>query len=266
MLSLATIFGMLSNIMHNADLDWHNHKQITLFLKVPTTEVEEKQLLSKVVATTGVANATLRTATDALMLMQDELDMQNILGYLPENPLPAAIDVIPSVEIDSTTKLTALYKLLESYATVESAKIDIDTIKRISLFLAVITNIFKVIICLIVIALVLVISNALHLVISDRVDEIKVLKFIGASNKFIRRPYVYIGILYGVLSALLTIFVVNFLFLSIRAQINQLLANYAIVYTANGLSVLDSLAVIILALLIGWFGASFATRRYLNQN
>lgn len=265
MLSLASIFAMFSNIIHSTDLDWHNSKQITLYLKVPTSVLEEQQMLDKIRATDGVGQANLRTAADALIIMQDELGMHDIIGYLEANPLPAAIDVTPSINIDSNAKLSSLFKVLKSYPNVESAKMDIEAIKRISLFLAVIADIFRVVICLIIIALVLVIASALRLIISDRVDEISVLKFIGASDKFIRRPYLYIGILYGLLSSGLTIIVVNVLFFSMRMQVNKLLVNYSISYEAHGLSVFDSLAVILTALLIGWFGARFATRRYLQS-
>ncbi len=265
MLSLSAIFGMLSNIMHSTDLDWHNSKQITLYLNVPTMESEEQDLLEQVIATDGVGEATLRSSADALIIMQDELGMQDILGYLSTNPLPAAIDVIPSSSVDSSAKLIALYNVLKSYTNVESAKMDMESIKRISLFLEVIANIFKVVIFLIVMALVLVIANSLRLIISDRVDEISVLKFIGASDKFIRRPYLYIGILYGLLSALLTIVFVNYILINMREQINDLLSTYAISYETAGLSMAACGLLISVAIFIGWFGARFAARKYLKS-
>lgn len=264
MLSLAAIFGMLSNILHTTDINWHNSKQITLYLKVPTSDLEAQQLLDKVKSTDGVTQANLLSPTDALVIMQDELGMQDIMGYLDTNPLPAAIDITPATNIDNSAKLNALFKILQSYPNVDSAKMDMQAIKQISLFLIVIANIFKVVILLIAIALVLVIANALRLIISDRVEEISVLKFIGASDRFIRRPYLYIGILYGLLSSCFTIIAVNFLLFGMRAQINKLLENYSITYTAEGLSAPESGLLICVALFIGWFGARFATRRYLK--
>ncbi len=264
MLALASIFGMFSNIIHKTDLDWHNTKQITLYLKVPTSALEEQQTLDKIRATEGVDQASLRTAADALMFMQEELGMYDVIGYLENNPLPAAIDVIPGKNIDTNKKLNSLFKVLQSYPNVDVGKMDIESIRRISLFMNVISNILEVVICLIVIALVLVIASSLRLIISDRVEEISVLKFIGASDRFIRRPYLYIGILYGLLSSGLTIIIVNTLFFSMRTQVNKLLTNYAISYEAQALSGLDSVMVVFIALMIGLFGAWIATQRYLK--
>lgn len=264
MLSLSSVFAMLSNIMHHTDLDWHNSKQITLYLKVPSTNFEEQQLLAQVTATNGVSQANLHSATDALIIMQEELGVKDILGYLSTNPLPAAIDIVPSASIDSSEKLTSLFNELKSYANVDSARMDMESIKRVSLFLAVIVKIFKVIILLITFALVLIIANSLRLIISDRADEISVLKFIGASDKFIRRPYLFIGVFYGILSALLTIVVVNYTLLNMREQVNNLLSIYAISYETQGLSFSACVLLIILSIFIGWFGARFAASKYLK--
>lgn len=265
LLSFAAILAMLSNVLHGAEFDLHNDKQITLYLKVPTTADEEQSLLTKVAATDGVLRAELRSSSAALVIMQEELGFKDILTYLPENPLPAAIDVTPTPSLlNSSAQLKNLFNTLKSYENVESAKLDIESIQRFMLFLNVIANIFKVLIILLVLALILVIANALRLIITDRLEEINVLKFVGASNNFIRRPYMYIGIFYGIVASAFTIAVVNFSFASLRAQINNLLSIYSISYATNGMSVTASLSLLIIAVLIGWFGAWVASRKYLN--
>lgn len=265
MLSLTSVFAMLSSIMRNTDFDWHNSNQITLYLKVPSTSAEEQQLMSQVASTTGVGQASLRSATDALLIMQDELGMHDILEYLSTNPLPAVIDVVPSSAIKDNEQLTALFNTLKSYENIDSAKMDMESIKRISLFLVVISKLFNIIIILVILALLLIIANALRLIISDRVEEISVLKFIGASNKFIRRPYLFIGFFYGLFSALLTIIVVNCAFINMREQINNLLSIYEISYQAQGLSLAASSILILISILVGWFGARFASYKYLRN-
>ena len=264
MLVLSSIFWMLTDVMRGVAVDWQSNKQMTIYLKVPSTVGEQSQLLAKVAGTPGVEQVNLKTAEDGLRMLQDNLEMRDILSYLPENPLPAAIEVIPNQEINTSEKLAELRDTLQAYPNVTAVRLDLDSVNRIALFIAVVANILKVLIGLISFALVLIIANSLRLVIGDRVDEITVLKFVGASYRYIRRPYLYTGCLYGLLAALLTIICINVFLFGMQTRVNDLLSAYAISYEAGNLSVRDSCLLIAVSLGVGWLGARIATRKYLH--
>ena len=264
MLVLSAIFWMLTDVMRGVSVDWQSNKQMTAYLKVPSTAGEQSQLLAKVAATAGVGQVDLKTADDGLRMLQDDLEMRDILSYLPDNPLPVALEIPPDQEINTAEKLAALRDTLQTYSNVAQVRLDLDSVKRIALFITVVANILKVLIGLISFALVLIIANSLRLVIGDRVDEITVLKFVGASDRYIRRPYLYTGCLYGFLASLLTIICINVFLLGMQTRVNDLLSAYAISYEASNLSVRDSCVLMAASLSIGWLGARLATRKYLH--
>lgn len=264
LLVLAAIFWLLTDIMQVVDLDWRSNKQITVYLKIPTNSLEQEQLLEKIKTTNGVKQAVLRSAADGLQMLKEHLEVQDVLSYLPENPLPALIEVTANFTGSSDANLLELKNTFMRYPNVESVTLDLTWLKSISLFIAVISGVLQVLMILISLALVLIITNALRLIIADRIDEINVLKFIGASDRYIRRPYLYMGCVCGFLAACLAIIGINIILLFMQSSLNDLLATYSIVHPMQGLSWLSSGLLLFLSMLIGWSGAHLAIDRYLR--
>lgn len=264
LLILSAIFWMLANVMRGIELDWQTNKQISVYLQVPTSQAAEAELLEKIKTTKGVAQAHLRSAEDGLQMLKENIEVRDILSYLPENPLPAVIEVTASTDFDVNAELSKLKETFLSYPDVESVSLDLTWIRSIALFIKVISGVLQVLICLISLALILIITNALRLIIADRIDEINVLKFVGASDKYIRRPYLYTGCLYALLAAFLAVVGISVIMFFIQSSLNDLLATYSITYTINSVAWDDIALLITLALFIGWIGANFATRKYLR--
>ncbi|MDF1758532.1 MAG: permease-like cell division protein FtsX [Legionellaceae bacterium] len=264
-LVLSSIFWILSDAMQNITVNWQSTKQISLYLDVPSMAVAESDLMAKVLSTKGVASASIHTSAEALKILQAQSGMHDILSYLPSNPLPSVIDVIPDAQINTQESLDNLYQTLKEYPSVAEAKLDLEWINSVFTFLGFISKFLHLLMIILAVALVLIIGNTLRLIINDRQEEIMVLRFIGASDRFIMRPYLYSGVYYGAFAAILAILLVNIIFMSLQSEINSLLYTYKIHYNLDSLSLLKTGVMLLTASILGWFGARISVKSHLMK-
>lgn len=262
-LALPTLFWVFTYNMGQLTTGWQQGGQISLYLKPGLTEVEQKVFLQKVRDTDGVGQASLKTAADGLSELTQQEGMHDIMSYLPENPLPAVIEVAPAIAIDSPAKLDLLTRHLEVLPQVTQAKLDMEWISRLHLILGFAANLAKSLMSLLALAVVLIIGNTLRLAIHNRHEEIQILKLIGATDPYILRPFLYTGVWYGMAGAVLAIFLVNIFILSLGAAVNQLAVAYQMHYPLSVLSIRHILLLILFAIILGWLGARLSVKRQL---
>lgn len=263
-LVLPALFWVMSDNMQQLTKSWERGGHISLYLKSSLPSSEEIRLLSRVRSTSGVAHATLKSAAEGLAELQQQEGMQDVMRYLSENPLPAAIDVVPALDVNSPEKLQQLYLQLKSYPQVEQAKLDMEWVKRLQAILGFVAKFAQGLMILLACAVVLVISNTLRLAIHNRHEEIQVLKLIGAKDSFIVRPFLYAGIWYGLAGAIFAVLLVNIFMLSLTLVANQLAAVYQMHYSLVGLSTYQMFLLVLSAIILGWLGARVSVKRQLS--
>jgi len=262
-LALPALFWVLTDNLGQLTVNWQRGGHITLYLKVPLSTADEIALLDRVRTTEGVGHASLKSSAEGLAELQAQEGMEDIMRYLPENPLPALIEVVPALSIDTPEKLEHLYNLLKSEPQVEQAKFDMQWINRLHAILAFVAKMAHGLMVLLACAVVLIIGNTLRLAIHNRHEEIQVLKLIGATDPYILRPFLYSGIWYGLMGAILAVLLVNIFILSLALAVNQLAAVYQMHYSLLGLSVHQIFMLIISASILGWIGARLSVKRQL---
>lgn len=262
-LVLPALFGVMSDNMHQLITKWQSGGHISLYLKAPLSAADEIAVLSRVQKTAGVERATLKSSAEGLAELQKQEGMQDMMRYLPENPLPAVIDVTPETDLNTPEKIEQLYSQLKSYPQVEQAKLDMQWIKRLQAILGFIDTLAHGLILLLTLAVILVIGNTLRLAIHNRYEEIQVLKLIGAKDSFIIRPFLYAGIWYGLAGALFAVLLVNIFMLSLTLVVNQLAAVYDMHYSLAGLSIRQIGLLVVSASVLGWLGALLSVKKQL---
>jgi cell division transport system permease protein len=220
-------------------------------------------MLQKVRSTSGVGQAQLKSSEDGLAELTQQEGMHDIMRYLPENPLPAVIDVIPALAIDSPAKLDLLSRDLQTLPSVEQAKVDMEWINRLHAILGFASKAAHALMALLALAVLLIIGNTLRLAIQNRQEEIQVLKLIGATDPFILRPFLYAGVWYGMAGAVLAVLLVNIFILSLGVAVNQLAVVYQMHYPLTGMSVSQILLLVLFSTILGWLGARFSVKRQL---
>jgi cell division transport system permease protein len=111
----------------------------------------------------------------------------------------------------------------------------------------------------------LVVGNTVRLDIQSRRDEIGVLQLLGASDGFIRRPFLYLGACYGTLAGALAMALLTATDSALRAPLAELARSYGSSFSLRGFDPLQAVAIVLGAGVLGWLGAGFVTGHYLRQ-
>lgn len=262
-LTLPALFWVCTDNLGKLTIDWKSGGHISLYLKSQLTADEEKELLTKISAVQQVAKATLKTKAQGLLELQQQEGMQDIMLYLPENPLPAVIDVVPESSVNNPVKMKAFFEHLKTFSEIEEAKLDLEWITRLHAVLGFVDSVANAVMILLASAVVLIVGNTLRLAIHNRREEIQVLKLIGATDAFILRPFLYSGVWYGLAGAVFAVLFVNIFMLTVAMSVEKLVSVYHMHYPLLGLSVKQAYLIVFAAIILGWLGARLSVKRQL---
>ncbi|MBI2786776.1 MAG: cell division protein [Legionella longbeachae] len=262
-LALPALFWVFSDNLSKLTASWNRGGHISLYLKPGLSNTEQQLVLQKVRDANGVAQVSLKSSADGLSELTQQEGMQDIMRYLPENPLPALIDVIPTLVVDSPAKLDLLSHQLQTIAQVDNAKVDMEWISRLHALFGFAAKFSNALLALLAMAVIVIVGTTLRLAVHSRQEEIQVLKLVGAKDSFILRPFLYSGVWYGAIGAIFAIFLVNIFVLSLGTAVNQLASVYQMHYPLTSLSMRQILLLVLFAIILGWIGACLSVKRQL---
>ena len=185
------------------------------------------------------------------------------LKELPDNPLPSVILVTP--EVVDKANLEVLRLRLAEQPNVEQAQLDLVWVERLSAILKLGERFVFGLTLLLVSALLLVIVNPIRLHIENRRSEIEVIKLVGGTDSYVRRPFLYMGALYGVGAGLLAWLVLAFGLDWLNDAVVRLAGLYGRDFALGGVPSGDGLSLLLGALLLGYIGAWLAVARHLSE-
>ncbi|MCA6062414.1 permease-like cell division protein FtsX [Thalassolituus marinus] len=238
--------------------------RITLYL-LPGTEVEQAQQLERRIQTLdSVSSTELIDADMALDDFRANSGLQAALEFLPENPLPSVILVEPPLGV-SQQQLSVLVGKLQNYQLVDSVQLDMAWVERLLAMLALAERLIWVLGLLLALAILLVVGNTIRLAIAARVDEIRVVKLVGGTNAWVRRPFLYTGLWYGMVGGLLAWLMLIICWLLLNGPVSNLADLYGSGFELKPLSATAALSLLLSAMLLGWLGAWWSVSRHLDQ-
>ncbi len=241
--------------------DVESKPQISLFLKLDGSNKAEIEAQLKKHA--DVASFEFVSKDDAWSKMQQDKNTADAAASLEKNPLPDAFYITP--KNISPDNIGHLQEEMQKWNGVELAQVDANWVKRLDTILKLGKKAVFVLLVLLGFALITVIGNTIRLQIMTQREEIEVSKLIGATNPFIRRPFLYAGVLYGLgggLAALIILTLVTMLFNFSVTEIADLYASNFRLHLPSGLSIL---VLLVSATGLGWLGSYFAVNRTLAQ-
>lgn len=262
-LALPALFWVFTDNLSHLTIDWQRGGHISLYLKSSLPVHEEAPLIKQVESMEGVGDVMFKSNKEGLLELQQQEGMEDIMRYLPENPLPAVLDVVPSSAIDTPVKLKELFDRLHALPQIEQAKLDMEWIGRLHAVLSFVAKIAHGLMILLGFAVILIVGNTLRLTIYNRHEEIQLLKLIGASDAFIIRPFLYSGIWYGLVGAIVAVLLVNVFMFSVSIALQELASVYQMHYALAGLSVQQAYTIVLLSVALGWIGARVSVKRQL---
>ncbi|EKT4521630.1 ABC transporter permease [Pseudomonas putida] len=242
---------------------WQRAAQISLYLKLDAGSKEGEALRDEIKGMPGVADAQYVSREQALEEFQQQSGLGEALRELPDNPLPGVVVVTPT-EVDKPA-LEALRQRLAELPKVEAAQLDLVWVERLAAILKLGDRFVFGLAVMLVSALLLVIGNTIRLHIENRRIEIEVIKLVGGTDSYVRRPFLYMGALYGLGAGVLAWGILAFSLDWLNDAVVDLSGLYGSDFALAGVPGSDGLSLLIGAVLLGYIGAWIAVARHLNE-
>ena len=262
-LSLPMGLSLLLSNVERLGGSWQRAAQISLYLKLDTSEAAGQKLRDEIAGMPDVAEADWISREQALAEFQQQSGIGEALRDLPDNPLPGVVVVTPN-EVDKPA-LEALRLRLAELPGVQQAQLDLLWVERLSAILKLGEHFVFGLTLLLVLALLLVIGNTIRLHIENRRTEIEVIKLVGGTDGYVRRPFLYMGALYGVGAGVLAWGVLAFGLDWLNGAVVRLAGLYGSDFALTGVPVDDGLSLLLGAVLLGYIGAWLAVARHLSE-
>lgn len=262
-LSLPMGLSLLLNNIERLGGSWQRAAQISLYLQLDASPSEGESLSAQVKAMPGVADAEFISKEKALDEFQQQSGLGEALKELPQNPLPGVVLVTPE-EVDKPT-LEALRQRLAELPKVQQAQLGLVWVERLAAILKLGDKFVFGLTVLLVSALLLVIGNTIRLHIENRRTEIEVIKLVGGTDSYVRRPFLYMGALYGFGAGILSWGVLAFGLNWLNEAVVGLAGLYGSDFSLAGVPAADGLSLLLGAVLLGYIGAWIAVARHLRE-
>jgi cell division transport system permease protein len=237
--------------------------QLSAFLPVGTSTGDAERIGDRLRQHNGIKRVEFVPRDAALKKLQQSTGLADVIGGLAQNPLPDAFIIYPK---DGNVKaLEALRDELKTWQRFDYVQLDSAWIHKLQALLDFGRMAVVILAALLSFALVAITFNTIRLQILTRREEIEVAKLIGATDGFIRRPFLYFGLTQGLLGGVAAWLLVAGSLLLLNHQVGALTQLYASNFSLQHLSLADSLALLGFSAYLGWLGAWFSVSQHLWQ-
>jgi cell division transport system permease protein len=238
---------------------------LSVYLKTEVPLAKAQQLTQAAQQRPDVAAVALIPADKGLEDFRTYSGFGDALAALKENPLPHVLHVRPKAQASSAAALEALRNYFTAWPEVDLVQVDSEWVMRFNAILEVLRRVLVIAVVLFGVGVLAVIGNTIRLEIQGRRAEIEVTKLVGGSNAFVRRPFLYTGMLYGLGGALLAWGILALIVLLLRDSVATLARLYGSRYVLEGLALADVGTLLGAGVLLGWFGAWISAARHLQR-
>ena len=237
--------------------------QISVFLSAGTSTVDIERIGDKLKQHSAIKSIEFVSREVALKKLQQSTGMSDVIGGLSQNPLPDAFVVYP--KDGNVAALESLRDELKGWQHFEHVQLDSAWIHKLEALLDFGRMAVAILAALLSFALIAITFNTIRLQILTRREEIEVAKLIGATDAFIRRPFLYFGLTQGLLGGIAAWLLVAVSLQLLNHQISNLTQLYASNFSLQHLSLGDSLTLLGFSAYLGWLGAWFSVSQHLWQ-
>jgi cell division transport system permease protein len=264
-LSLPLALNVLVRNVRDATGDFSEAVGLSVYFKSYVSPQKVQQLAKTAGERTGVASVTLITAAQALEEFRTQSGFGAALDALTDNPLPNVLTIRPTPGNSSPVQLDALRDYLASWPEVDSVQLDRDWVLRFSAILELLRRTVLITAVLLGAGVVAVVGNTIRLEILNRRADIEVTKLVGGTNAFVRRPFLYAGVLYGIAAGLIGFGVVALARLALASSASALSAAYGGQFVLRGPDLPELGTLLVAGIALGWLGAWIAAARQLAR-
>ena len=263
-LSLPAGMALLVNNLRTATGDLGEALDFTVYFKTGTAIERVQQLAKGARERPGIESITVRTSEQALEEFKTASGFGDALSALSDNPLPHHLVVRPARSASGPGEIEAMRRYFTAFPEVDLVQLDLDWVRRLHSLLDVLQRMFWVVVSVLGLGVLAVIGNTIRLEIQHRRQEIEVTKLVGGSNAFVRRPFLYTGLFYGLGGALLAALIVTGALAYLGQAVGELSAQYGGQFGMRGLGSRGFGLLLLAGAVLGWLGALVSTGRHLR--
>ena len=257
----------LSLLLQNARIatgNWNEAYDLSVYMDKKAGAGRVQSLAKQLKARGDVAAVRIITADQALAEFRNDSGFGKALDALSDNPLPDTLVVTPTLTASTPQGTETLKAAIAALSDVQTVQIDTEWVKRLHAMLDLLRRVVLLTGGLLGVGIVLIVSNTIRLDILNRRAEIEVMKLVGASDGFARRPFLYSGIWYGLGGGLLALILVAIASTVLARPVAQLAFLYGSDFRLEGLKLVLSAGVLSLAVALSWLGSWLAATRHIR--
>jgi len=260
-LSLPAGFYLGLNNLQTFSRQLSSDPQVSIFMAIDASTSEVAAVEQQLKSNPEVSKVEFIARDRALARLKRSAGLSDVLANLGRNPLPDAF-VVTARSNDPAT-LEALHDEARKWAKVEHVQLDAEWARRLAAALNVGRMLVTLLAGLLAVALVAVTFNTIRLQILTRRDEIEVSKLIGATNPFIRRPFLYFGALQGLAGGFAAWLIVALAVLVLNIQLADLTGLYGTIFKLEWPDLAYTMILLVFSATLGWLGAWLSVSRHL---
>lgn len=244
---------------------WESTAQISVFLKKNIRASQARKLKSDIQRWPDIISVHYISREQALKEFQALSGFGDALKALNNNPLPSVLIVKPELSKTNEQATQELLNKLRNLKQTDKAQLDMQWVRRLYAIMNIVERGVQILGFLLALAVLLVVGNTIRLAIQNRHKEIVVMKLIGGTDAFIRRPFLYTGFWYGLFGGMIAWLLVSFTLLSISNPIEKLTTLYQNQFELSNMSFFTTLILLVISIFLGLAGSWLAVSRHLRE-
>ena len=263
-LALPACLHILVQNVRAASGGWSNALDVSVYMQQSASLDDARSVAERVRKRRDVAEVTLVTADEALAEFRRNSGFGEALDALRDNPLPHALTVRPAEAFRDPGHVATLTGELQQLQGVDVVQLDTDWVSRFNAILDVVRRAVFLAAGLFALGILVIVGNTIRLDIENRRDEIEVTKLVGGSDAFVRRPFLYNGVWYGLGGGAIAWLIVAVVILVLSEPVKKIAGLYGSGFSLHGLGAEGSLALVGGGIVLGWLGSFIAATRELR--
>jgi cell division transport system permease protein len=261
-LALPAALGVLVQSGRTLAGSWADVRDFSVYMEPGIAQDRAEALARELRDKPLVDSVRLIPADSAVEELRKDPGFADALAALDSNPLPHTLVVRPDAAMDGAS-LEQLSAEVRKAPGVELVKLDLEWVARLSAMLDFLRRLGLITGGLLIAAVLIVVGNTIRLDIQNRSAEIEVAKLLGATDAFVRRPFLYLGLWYGLLGGVVAMVILLVGLWALGGPISRLAGLYGSSFELGGATGSSLLAVLAGGILAGWGGAWTAVARHL---
>lgn len=243
---------------------WDTGATISLFLEQTVSDKKARSLAQKLRLHQRIESVELVTKSAALNEFRNRSGFAEALEALDSNPLPALLVIQPKQEFTTAEAAQKLVQELELLPEADIVQLDLQWVQRLQAITVIAQRAVMVLATLLGMAVLLIVGNTIRLEIQNRQAEIEITKLIGATNAFIRRPFLYTGFWYGLFGGIIAWILVAISVTLLKGPVANLATLYESAFDLSSLNWLNILSLLGGSALLGLLGSWLAVGKHLS--